>query len=137
MNEGQIALWRYRENRRNYPGYHLTCDAVGTRWLQNKLLATVPGKPLKVSLSPVTKEILSVPANWSAAVGFSEWFITIDPTAKTLVFTESHPRCYLSLPPADVDDLLKGVVDIAAGKGDYMIGETDQQELWFWWWPAA
>ena len=137
MTEGRIALWRYRENRSNYPGYHMTCDAVGARWLEKQLRASLPGKPLKVALSPVTKEILSVPANWSTAVGFVEWRITVDPTAKTLLFAEHHFRCELSLSPGDIDDLLKGVADIVEGKGDYMIGEKDQQELWFWWGPAA
>jgi hypothetical protein len=137
MTEGRIALWRYRENRRNYPGYHMTCDATGAGWLKTRLAQLSVQQPLKIALTPVTEKILSVPANWSAAVAFSEWRITIDPSADTLSFAEQHPRCDLALSQEDVADLVKGVSDIAAGKGDYMIGERDQQELWFWWWPAA
>lgn len=137
MTDGRIALWRYRENRRNYPGYHMTCDDVGARWLEKQLRNLPPLKPLKIGLSPVTRDILSVPANGPAAVGFSEWQITVDPETKTLAFTENHPRCALALSPADVEALLKGLSDIVAGDGDYMIGKTDQQELWFWWWPGA
>ncbi|MGK2883293.1 MAG: hypothetical protein ACSLE8_00695 [Rhodococcus sp. (in: high G+C Gram-positive bacteria)] len=137
MSEGRIALWRYRENRRNYPGYHMTCDAVGGEWLAEQIRKLRPGKTLQVSLTPVTDEILSVPANWSPAVGFNVWHITFDSSIKTLVFSEAHPRCHLSLPPESIPDLSAGISSMVAGKGDYAIGETDQQELWFWWWPVA
>jgi hypothetical protein len=93
MTQGRIALWRYRENRRKYPGYHMTCDDMGARWLGRQLHAHPLRKPITIALSPVTQEILRVPANWSAAVGFAEWRITVDPVAETLVLTENHPRC--------------------------------------------
>jgi hypothetical protein len=26
--QGRVYLWRYKENRKNYPGWHFTADAV-------------------------------------------------------------------------------------------------------------
>lgn len=134
---GRIALWRYRENRRNYPGYHVSCDDAAADWLARRLAVLAPNERLVLSLVPPTKSVLAVAANWAEAVGFTQLTITCDPSALTLAFSETHPHCRLSISGADLAELVEGIKAIKRGEGDYCIGETDQQELWFWWWPAA
>jgi hypothetical protein len=135
-----ISLWRYRDNRRNYPGYHLSADREGCVRLVavlSVLQSAKRGLAMTVPLAAPTAKVLSVPNNWSglaSLVPFDRWLVTVDSASDEdrLVFTEAAVACRLSLSPSLIPSVIAGVRDIENGKGDYCIGEGDHS-LWFWW----
>jgi hypothetical protein len=131
-------VWRYLENQRNYPGYHLSADAEGCatllEWLQN------PKPRHEFRLQPITQEVLNVPNNQRGAapyVGCS--FLTLqvipDVAEGHFLFSEASGRLTLECSQRQVERIIGGVNDIMQGRGDYCIGGADQQVLWFWWYP--
>ena len=142
---GRVFLWRYRENRRNYPGYHLTADAAGCDFLLaslRRLAAAERARRIELPLAPVGPEILAVPNNRrgnSTVKRFTRLELVTEPDFERahLRFTEQHPKCVMNLSAAQAECVAGGVQDVAAGKGDYCIGEVRDQELWFWWHPGA
>ena len=136
-----IHLWRYRENKRNYPGYHLTADQDGCKVLENELLKlenTSNTSSINIELSPVTQKILDVPNNKAGnptVVSLKELHLKVDPSYSEgfFEFSESHPKCFLNLSKEQAGCILKGVKDIFSGEGDYCIGGDDDHVLWFWW----
>jgi hypothetical protein len=139
----RIYLWRYRENRRNYPGYHLTADACGCDDLGSVLTKhenATHVRRTRLALSPVTPSILAVPANTrgdSTVVTFSSLELVTDPNSPRdhFRFTETHPHCQLDLSTAQAGCVLEGVRDIQHGKGDYCVGGAGDHVIWFWWFP--
>ena len=62
---GRISLWRYTENQRNFPGWHLNGDADGCQSLLallDALAADGEGSRTVAIIAP-TKTQLSVPNN--------------------------------------------------------------------------
>jgi hypothetical protein len=54
--------------------------------------------------------------------------------AFSVTVEERHPWCTVTLSRNGLRELIAGVRDIAAGKGDYAIGPKGH-EISFWWWP--
>ena len=135
-----IHLWLYRENRRNFPGYHLSADAEGCARLSSvfaSLSRAIDHRVEKISLMPVTVEALRVPNNSSgdsSVVSFAQWVVETDPALdkEPMRFEESGRECRTRMSPRRADEILAGVKDISAGRGDYSIGSGDHA-LWFWW----
>jgi hypothetical protein len=137
-----IYLWRYHENRRNYPGFHLTADAQGCALLIAALevsSTTTIDRTNRFELSRATSSVLSVPNNRGGTATFSsysEWVIECG--AKLAdghqCFEITGSRCRLLVSPRRSAEILSGVMAIADGRGDYCIGDDDH-ELWFWWHP--
>jgi hypothetical protein len=138
----QIAMnahiWRYKDNTRNYPGYHLTADAEGCAsllaWLRS------PKSRSEFRLQPVTPEVLSVPNNQgglAAYVGCTSLKLHVRSNIGRghFVFSEVSGRLGLDCSQQQVECIIKGVEDIQRGEGDYCIGGDGQQVLWFWWYP--
>ena len=137
---GRIWLWRYVENIRNYPGWHVTADAQGAASLLGLLglLDTLnqggADSARTVQISAPSASILAVPNNRRAAwhaparlrVGTSaneeEWRLTAeDQSAALTVGSGWRPVLQLAL------------VGIAEGRGDYAIGPSGKQQLTIWW----
>ena len=143
--DGSISLWRYTENERNYPGWHLSADARGGTSLSTLLQALAadgPSTTRTINLDPPTTPVLAVPNNRGGRarhraptklrVGFAKdsslWSFPATLEPAQLVFG------YDWLAP-----LLEGIEAISQGRGDYSIG-TDQDgslPLWFWWRTGA
>jgi hypothetical protein len=144
-SQALIFLWRYRENRRNYPGYHLTANREGCDQLLEILGAHEKAKQAIqtiVSLSSVTPQILSVPDNTrgdAACVSLAAWELITQPEfpPEYFQFQESYPICRLQLSQNQAGCIAEGVKDIQAGKGDYCIGGEGDQVLWFWWFEGT
>ncbi|RAP57337.1 hypothetical protein [Oleiagrimonas sp. MCCC 1A03011] len=138
---GNVSLWYYTENERNYPGWHLTADAAGCESLVALLDAlAADGTPASraVKITPPSKAQLGVPNNKS---GLAAWRA---PSKLRLAFS-GNPADW-SFPP-DLDPALltigadwltplhEGISGIPHGRGDYSIGPTGKGSfrLWFWW----
>lgn len=135
-----IHLWTYRENRRNFRGYHLSADPEGCATLSSVFAALSKATDHlaeKVSLKPVTADALRVPNNSSgnaSAVSFTQWLVETDPALdkEHLRFEERDSKCRMLVSPHQAERICAGVADIAAGRDDYSIG-TGDNALWFWW----
>lgn len=140
-SERSIFLWHYCENRRNYPGYHLTANLEGCKQLLDVLERheiTTQVLTTDLSLSAVTPKILSVPANTrgnASCVGLATWELMTRPdfSPEHFAFQESHAVCRLELSRQQAGCIANGVRDIQIGKGDYCIGGKGNNVLWFWW----
>lgn len=138
---GPVALWRFIENQRNFPGWHLTANAGGCASLIALLDAfaidNAPSSRVLAIVQPTLAE-LRVPNNRSSG-------ITV-PGKLRLVFAEESNAW--SFPAAtDTAELTFGsqwlaplkeaVAGIPLGKGDFSIGLRSGERLWFWRQPAA
>lgn len=126
-------VWRYRDNQRNYPGYHLSADADGCvallAWLRS------PRARPEFRLQPVTPEVLSVPNSQAGYVGFTFFKLHVRPDVARghFQFSEVSDRLSLACSQQQVECIIKGVEGIVRDHGDYCIGGEDQHVLWFWW----
>jgi len=133
-----IYLWKYQQKNRNYAGHHLSADSEGAEYLIElfgRLETTTKSKNKTVQLSPVTKNVLSVPGHIAPVVKYNEWKIELDAEAKDeyFEFTGNDSSCILKLSSAQSGCILEGVKDIYQGKGDYCIGGDKDNVIWFWW----
>lgn len=131
-------IWRYKDNQRNYPGYHLSADAEGCRalldWLRSR-----KARP-EFRLKTATPEVLSVPNNQEGLAAYVSCTllklqVRQDVDRGHFVFSEVSGRLSLECSQQQVECIIKGVEDIQRGEGDYCIGAGSQQALWFWWYP--
>lgn len=138
---GNVSLWYYTENERNYPGWHLTSDAAGCESLVallDALAADGITASRAVQLTPPSKAQLSVPNNRS---GLAAWRAP----SKLRVSFSQRPTDWLF--PLEIDPAVltigsdwltpfrEGISGIPLGRGDYSIGPAgkDGSRLWFWW----
>jgi hypothetical protein len=92
-----------------------------------------PGATRTLQLSPPSPAQLAVPNNrdarWDAPATLR---LTVDEDVAFWQWDVDGARATLRLGKAATGALEQGVVDIAAGRGDYSVGQGDQA-LWFWW----
>ena len=138
---GIISLWRYTENSRNYPGWHLSADAAGCASLfelLQALRACSESTSRTVHITPPSSSTLKVPNYRSKWVAPTKWRIAFEPNkaATSLWSIETQEdSVHLTLGVTMIQELASGVKDIRRGEGDYSIGGSDEQpRLWFWWW---
>jgi len=135
---GRISLWRYTENERNYPGWHLNADAEGCnslRALLEALAADGDGSRTVVLTAP-TKIQAGVPNNRSgraAWVAPAKLQIAYSPTSSDWAFPPDLEPAVLTMGSDWVALLLEGIAGIPKGRGDYSIGGDGSLPLWFWW----
>lgn len=136
---GRIHLWRYRERTRNYPGFHLSADVAGADallTLLDRLAKTRTPQISNITLDPVSTAALAIPNNRDATVtAYRHWDLIVDPKfpPERLQFVVMNDRVHTELSPVQVESVAGGVRDIRERRGDYAIGDDDEQQLWFWW----
>lgn len=137
---GHISLWRYTENERNYPGWHLNADLEGCQSLQALLeaLAADGGGSRTVTLTAPAKSQLGVPNNRSgraAWVAPAKLRVAFSATASEWSFPADLDPAVLTVGSDWLAPLLEGVAGIPEGRGDYSIGghNVGNLSLWFWW----
>lgn len=136
---GRVSLWRYTENTRNYPGWHLRADAAGGDSLLT-LIDTLVGDPSfvhDVKITAPTKADLRVPNNgdgqaaWIAPAGLR---IVLSPLPGEWSFPASADPAVLTLGMDWLAPLREGIAGMRVGRGDYAIGtRRSGEQLWFWW----
>lgn len=137
---GSVSLWRYTENTRNYPGWHLTADAAGCDSLLDLLdaLATEPGGYRTIPLRAPDEAQLGVPNNRrSPHIAATKLQLTLSDAPADWRFPSDHDPASLTIGNDWLAPLRKGLLDITQGRGDYRIGNDDSGslKLWFWWGP--
>jgi hypothetical protein len=137
--KGQVYLWQYVENTRNYPGWHLTADETFRRSfadLIRRMLAAGYNCQKSLNVTSPAKEILSVPNNQG---GRAKWkspkvlvlklqkdkirddYFSLEDSENTVILTTGGQKLEL---------LTKCVLKISKDI-DYSI-EIGKTQLWFW-----
>lgn len=139
QQHGTVSLWRYRDNARNFPGWQLTADAEGCASLLTLLDALHTegaGASRTLQLSAPGPAQLAVPNNRDARwVAPQTMRLILDEDSGAWQWQPDGERQVLRLGVSALAGLRLGVLDIAAGQGDYSLGHG-MEALWFWWWNA-
>jgi len=138
---GTISLWRYTENQKNFPGWHLNADGEGCASLLKLIdaLRGHPGSYRKLRLSSPSPQQLAVPNNRTAAwIAPQLWVIQHDPEGEHWHFASESETVTLIAGACWLERLRTGAAGIPAKQGDDSIGAGRLQEsrLWFWWGPG-
>ena len=131
----KICAWRYLENTRNYPGFNLSSDPEGYRFLRERLTAGY--SKTSISLNTVDKAVLSVPNNsHQQNHSFRKLrFFTASPDSSEdfLQFKEFEDELHVTLSNSQLKVVLDGLTDVKRGGGDYCICDNNGAGLWLWW----
>lgn len=136
---GRISLWRYTENERNFPGWHLNADAAGCQSLLALLeaLAADGAGSRTIAVTAPTKAQLGVPNNkrgLAAWVAPDKLRVTLSPTAEEWSFPAELDPAVMTVGSGWLAQLREGIAGIPEGRGDYSIGDRKgSHSLWFWW----
>jgi hypothetical protein len=142
---GRICVWRYRDHSRDYSGFHLSADPAGATQLLKLLDSLAKARTPQIGnvvLDPVTPDVLAIPNNRSARsaiIAYRHWELIVDPKfpPEQLHFAVTNDRLRTQLSLIQVESLVAGVEDVRALRGDYAIGDEDEDRLWFWWQEGA
>ena len=136
---GRISLWRYTENERNYPGWHLNADIAGCHSFVALLdaLATDGSGSRTITLTSPTMAV-RVPNNRG---GRAKWLapaklrVTLSQSPADWVFPSDLDPATISVGSDWLGALREGLSGIPKGQGDYSIGNSKEGnlQLWFWW----
>jgi hypothetical protein len=141
QQSGSIMLWRYTENQRNFPGWHLTANAEGCASLIALLdFFAASGAPgfRTLTITAPTQAALAVANNRSAAsVAPDKLRLTFSGMSSQWLFPESTDPAELSIGTEWLPVLRRAIAGIPVGNGDYSIGPSGSGGLWLWWQPAA
>jgi hypothetical protein len=133
---GNLYLWRYAHNTKNYPGWNLAAEETG--W---KSLFDLLGREISV-LKP-TSRILAVPNNPAGSEGIESAQRLILEVPRGRVGErqwrlESDPkRVVLEVGPSKLAELHGVVGSMPSTGGDFAVGPDDQRtwkekSLWLW-----
>lgn len=139
---GGVYIWHYRDNVRNYPGWHLTADAEGCTSLLELLTLMLEAR----YSSQTTITLKEPPAHVAGVANYgSRWYSAssieirypkgqVEPDTWELTVTRGKIR--LIMGEANIEAFLESIQDVQNGGGDYCLGPEDDREdmeLWFWW----
>jgi hypothetical protein len=139
--QGAVSIWRYVNNVRNYPGWHLTADSDGAgsvATLIGALHSDIPGSSRSVVVHAPSPAELRVPNNRSSDIVVPSKFRLVSHSEPAhWHFEEESGTLVLNFGMSWVDPLRSAVAGIPLGKGDFSIGPAvPGQGLWVWWQPA-
>jgi hypothetical protein len=138
---GSLYLWRYLENTRNFPGWHLSADNLFCLSLANlieRMMAARWNAEKALLVTPPTAKVLSVPNNhngearWKSAQSFLLKYPKDKVAADYFSLEETEGNVILSVGTEKLQLFNECVLGISQGKGDFSIGSGGSQ-LWFWW----
>jgi hypothetical protein len=133
---GQVAMWRYRQARSGYRGFHTTADSAGAASMIRLFQRiTAVGDQAIVPLVAITPAMLAVPNNQQDhPVGHRHLTIRAAVGEGIQRFIHSHATLTLEASLDAIEQLALGYRSVANHEGDFTIG-PDEHNLWFWWWP--
>ena len=146
---GTIILWTFRQQNKNYYGWHLTADAAGCESfidLLDKMNSTsLPVKRTVPLDHPDHFPFSGIggPFKWSDHVFAQKLKLIYSSTllAESWEATYSDGVFQLSIGARFLSRLRAGIVDIKRGEGDYSIGPWNEKKpedmLWFWWYIST
>ena len=132
---GNIYIWTYQDNPKNYPGWHMSGNDAGCNSISKLLEAFIDSPPeviRTVQLSIPTDKQFSVPNCNSKPIPETKFMIKKSGNPNSWVLENVDGKLQLEIGTVYLSKFISGIADIQQQKGDYFIGST-QQELWFWW----
>lgn len=138
---GLISLWRYTQNERNYPGWHLSADAAGCESLALLLQSLVVdghAATRTVLLEAPNARTLSVPNNLGGHANYEtpeKLRLRFSEDAGVWLFPATLEPAELTFGKDWLEPLQQGLEAMSRGQGDYCIGikQEGSLPLWFWW----
>ena len=139
---GEISLWYYTENDRNYPGWHMTTDELGSAsmvMLLDALLEDNTSASRSLFVKSPSKVQLAIPNNKS---GLAAWrspkklVVAYSPNANEWSLPLSEDVAVLTFGSDWHTPLRKGISNIPIGLGDYSIGSNNGSSAALWFWPS-
>ena len=131
----KICLWRYLENTKHYPGYHLSADSEGCTYLCERI--NDQWDRSSFSLVEPDSAVLSVPNNQGGRAGiyaFTKLSIETNGAEGERFSMEEHTSTLvLQISPRQTNELLKAIDAMKRGEGDYALKGRHNGSLWFWW----
>jgi len=137
---GSLYLWRYLENTRNFPGWHLSADDLFCQSfadLTEKMLAARWNSQKTLLVTPPSSRILNVPNNrggeaqWKSAQSLLLKYPKDKVAEDYFSLEEVEGNVVLSVGAQKLRLLCECILGTRQGKNDYSIGIKDLQ-LWFW-----
>ena len=132
---GNVYIWRYQDNPKNYPGWHLSANNAGCMSISELLRAFIDSPPetnRTVQLSVPTEKQFCVPNCNRRPIPETKLRITKSGIPDEWALKNIEDKLQLDIGTVYLQKLISGIADIQQQKGDYCIGHT-HQELWFWW----
>jgi len=139
---GNIALWRYSINTKNYPGWHFTADEAGraflyelfelmanSEWPSHKMLDTTsPNKLIKVpnlyTKNNTWQESRYMLLRYNLSENDCLWSIKLEKQNVVIEFGESKLK-----------EFQKSLMRMEKNENDFVMVDTEnsvQHTLWFW-----
>lgn len=128
---GNIYVWRYDKNPRNYYGWHLTADSMGCESLIELLLEFMPSESgffRTIRLAKPTHNQYRVPGCKNKIVAETKLVMSKSDISEDWDISNSEGKLKIHLGTDQIEKFVSGVNDVKNGKGDYSING-----LWFWW----
>ncbi len=132
---GNIYIWRYQDNPKNYRGWHLSANNSGCISISELLQALIDSPPeayRTVQLSVPTDKQFCVPNCKRKPISETKLIIVKSGIPDEWTLTNNEDKLQLNIGTVYLHKFISGIADIQRGEGDYFIGRKDQ-ELWFWW----
>ncbi|OOG51105.1 hypothetical protein B0E50_01730 [Rhodanobacter sp. C01] len=138
---GSIMLWRYVENRRNFPGWNFTANVEGCASLIALLDAftkdDIPVSRTLTITAPTPAALANVNNRSAASVAPVKLRMSFSAVLSKWAFSESIDPAEFSIGAEWLPLFRQAIADIHAGKDDYSIGPSGSSMLWVWRQPAA
>lgn len=146
--KGEMSLWTYTRNIKNFPGWHLSADhqgCVSFLDLCERMMKMTCSSERTIVIRRPTVDILMVPGNQG---GYATWRYPErlklrylqDSASQDVWHIEevAESNVLLTLGVQHLNNLKEGIQGLMEGKGDYAIGTHELSEnsismcLWFW-----
>ena len=141
--EGSLWIWRYRNPKHGWDGWHLSADPAGARSLRNLIDRMHGGQPCHrtLRLEPMTDAVLAVP-NYKRPIMPDSDRLRVDytPEAGALSLAAVEKRLVLLIGSSSIRPLAAALAQVEAGYGDFgmaMAKGLGRDRLMFWWSPLA
>ena len=139
---GQVFIWKYLDNSRNYPDWNLTLDKIASKELSNLLDMMNQcdwGVSKSFKTSKPTETELLVPNNQN---GHAKWitkdFITFcsnnNIASDYWKIKESSNSLELNFGKEMLMKLKEAITNIPLGKGDISISDKNENNILTFWW---
>ena len=134
--QGNIFLWSYKGNPKNYKGWHLTCDNEGCSSLlelTNCFQSAITSEKRTIILAMPSQSMLFAPNCKAKVITYNKLVLVVQPDSPdTFEIQEENDKITISCSNDYLESIKKGIIDINQGNGDYSIGKNSDR-LWFWW----
>lgn len=135
---GRICIWRYLENEKNYPGYHISIDPQCAEVIARDLRGLDQG-PVSFQLSSPTSTELAVPNNLNnnaRVEAYTTLVIEVIPTSnknrKLFSVESNYPNLRILASSDQLQTFFKHVQRCAKGYFDYSWGRGKASRFTFW-----